>query len=168
MNVKTKAGLLFLALGLAAVLFPLCGADTNSVAAIKWPSGSYFSAVHTNWPPLPYPPDDQLPVYDLGNGMFFVDDQGYVHPTPEPAPKVEFKPHLWFDTNFLAANPRRIQILRAMLSGPSAPNSTNSTNADVKTDMNTRATEEAISVLDFWTNHMSVLDSWTDRISNGK
>ena len=149
---KTKVFLaVCLALGLAGVMAPLCGADTNAVGAVKWPPGNYFSAVHTNWPPMPNPPDDRLPVADLGNGRYLVDDRGYVYPKPELPPV-----HLWFNTNLLAADPRRIQMLRKMLVGPGT-----ATNAEA-------STQEAIGVLDFWTNHISVLDVWTNRGSKVK
>ena len=151
MSIKTR--MVAAGLGLALVLGgvgAMMAGETNAVAPVKWPPGNYFSTVHTNWPPMPNPPDDRLPVYDLGNGRFRVDDRGYVYPKPALPPT-----RLWFATNVLAADPRRIHMLRKMLVSTSPAT-------------NGAANTEAIGVLDFWTNHLSVLDAWTNRGSKGK
>src|SRR3990172_4306019 len=38
-------------------------------------SGTYWSAQLTNWPPWPYLPFPELPVYVVGDGSFVFDDR---------------------------------------------------------------------------------------------
>jgi hypothetical protein len=93
----------------------------------------YYSLVHSNSPPLPFLPDLNMEVWDLGNDRYLFDDQNQGHSRSEstnapPAPSwaggtnYEYVmqvsqypavtripgPRIWINTNVLSGNPEEI------------------------------------------------------------